>query len=57
MSFSDNYAARLLLLGLIIAVNAFFPQDNVTVIVLSNLQSADAAYIGMHLAQMVLGLN
>jgi CubicO group peptidase (beta-lactamase class C family) len=39
------------------AMNMFFPRDGVTIIVLSNLQSADAAHIGIHLAQIVLGLH
>jgi CubicO group peptidase (beta-lactamase class C family) len=39
------------------SMNMFFPRDGITIIVLSNLQAAGATAIGVHLAQMAIGMH
>jgi CubicO group peptidase (beta-lactamase class C family) len=39
------------------SMNMFFPGDGITIVVLSNLQVADATTIGVHLGQMMLGAH
>jgi CubicO group peptidase (beta-lactamase class C family) len=39
------------------SMNMFFPNDGITIIVLSNLQVANATTIGVHLGQLMLGAS